>query len=327
MKNLKTYLLAIGLTFAVSCEKQEIPTTEESEVIGNQNLFTKRSCSTTEKVQKSLKSNPKLALKMDEIERFTENFSEDPTKAPVLTIPVVVNVVYKTNGQYIGDARIRSQIDALNKDFSKKNNDINKVPNLFKNRATNVQVKFKLEKIRRRKTNRNTFGDSEGMKFNNSGGINAYKPRTHLNIWVCNIDALGFAYLPGSAPSVGYDGVVVHYRAFGTFGGNLYPEYNKGRTTTHEVGHWLNLEHIWGPESGGSNDPFKCYKDDKVADTPKSFEPYFGCPAFPSKSCGTTDMTMNYMDYSDDRCMYMFTHGQKNRMRAALNGPRSRYKQ
>ena len=101
------------------------------------------------------------------------------------------------------------------------------------------------------------------------------------------------------------DGVVLLYSSLP--GGSAAP-YNEGRTATHEVGHYLNLRHIWGDG--------RCRQDDFVADTPSSDGANYGCPSYPTVNCKSTDMTMNYMDYTDDACMYMFSEGQKSRMRA-----------
>jgi len=111
---------------------------------------------------------------------------------------------------------------------------------------------------------------------------------------------------------------VVDYAYFGR-GGSAQAPFDLGRTCTHEVGHWLNLRHIWGDG--------RCRQDDFVADTPSSDGPNYGCPGFPTTNCKTADMTMNYMDYVNDACMYMFTDGQRNRMRAifASGGPRESY--
>ena len=141
-------------------------------------------------------------------------------------------------------------------------------------------------------------------------------PSTHLNIWVAEIGGgiLGYAQFPGGNSAT--DGVVISPQYVGTTGYVSAP-FNKGRTATHEVGHYLNLRHIWGDG--------RCRQDDFVTDTPSSDGPNYGCPSFPTVNCKTTDMTMNYMDYTDDACMYMFTDGQRNRMRAifASGGARS----
>ena len=140
-----------------------------------------------------------------------------------------------------------------------------------------------------------------------------------LNIWVCELGSglLGFATPPGA--NANRDGVVVGYEYFGTIGTATSP-FNKGRTATHEVGHWLNLDHMWGGGFGG------CSDDDGISDTPTSDSPYYGCPGFPQTSCGSSDMHMNYMDYVNDACMNLFTDGQANVMQATLNTVRSSIK-
>ena len=154
------------------------------------------------------------------------------------------------------------------------------------------------------------------MKFSSSGGVDAWNTSDYLNIWVCNMSGgiLGFAQFPGGSAAT--DGVVVDYEYFGSIGSATYP-YNLGRTLTHEVGHWLNLRHIWGDSYCG---------DDLVDDTPTQETSNGGCQTFPHVTCNNGpngDMFMNYMDYSYDACLTMFTTGQKNRMIAALTTLRS----
>lgn len=126
-----------------------------------------------------------------------------------------------------------------------------------------------------------------------------------MNIWVCNIGGgiLGYAQFTDGNSST--DGVVLLHSSL--LGSSAAP-YNLGRTATHEVGHYLNLRHIWGDG--------RCRQDDFVADTPSSDSANYGCPSYPTINCQTTDMTMNYIDYTDDAYMYIFTDGQRNRMRA-----------
>ncbi|MEL6847205.1 MAG: M43 family zinc metalloprotease, partial [Bacteroidota bacterium] len=123
---------------------------------------------------------------------------------------------------------------------------------------------------------------------------------------------LGYSQFPGGPAET--DGVVISYKFFGTTGVVKRP-FHLGRTTTHEVGHWLNLRHIWGDGP--------CGVDDLVDDTPGADGPNHGC-AFGHSSCGSVNMTQNFMDYTDDACMNLFTKGQANRMRAlfAPGGPR-----
>jgi hypothetical protein len=139
-----------------------------------------------------------------------------------------------------------------------------------------------------------------------------------MNLWVCALSGglLGYAQFPGGP--VATDGVVINYRAFGTTGTAKAP-FNKGRTATHEVGHYLNLRHIWG-------DTPDCSGSDMVADTPNCAGPNYGAPRFPVVTCNNGpngDMFMNYMDYVDDTVMVMFTTQQVLRMRTALETARA----
>lgn len=241
----------------------------------------------------------------------------DLQKAKLVTIRTVVNVVYKTAEQNISDAQINSQIAVLNKDFRARNPDRTQTPAVWKGLVTDSRVEFKLVDVRRTKTARNGFSFDDSVKRAASGGIAPFQPKTHLNIWVCALTGglLGYAQFPGGPAST--DGVVINYLAFGTTGTAQAP-FNKGRTATHEVGHYLNLRHIWG-------DTPDCSGSDLVADTPNCAGPNFGTPTWPVITCNNGpngDMFMNYMDYTDDVAMFMFTSQQVLRMRTALETTR-----
>ncbi|MCF8444904.1 MAG: zinc-dependent metalloprotease, partial [Crocinitomicaceae bacterium] len=165
------------------------------------------------------------------------------------------------------------------------------------------------------------FIDGDNIKFSASGGEDNWDPNSYLNLWVFPLSngLLGYATFPSDLnASPELDGVVISTTAFGAFG-NLNATNNLGRTATHEVGHWLNLRHIWGDDFCG---------DDFVNDTEPAEDPNYNCPNFPHNdfnSCGTAEngeMYMNYMDYVDDACMNMFTYGQVDRMWAVLNSSR-----
>lgn len=251
-------------------------------------------------------------------------------RSGITTIPVVVHVVYKSASENISNAQIKSQIRVLNQDFRAKNTDVSKVPPPFKPLVGDARIEFKLATkdpsgnstngIVRKKTTHSSFSTADLMKSSATGGSNPWNPRKYLNIWVCTLSnsLLGYAYFPGIDESI--DGVVVLNSAFGSSGTAAAP-FNKGRTTTHEVGHYLNLHHIWGEGLFGS-----CGDSDQVPDTPNQFSSNTGNPTFPSVSCSNGpngDLFMNYMDYVDDKAMFMFTTGQVARMQAALTGPRS----
>jgi hypothetical protein len=202
------------------------------------------------------------------------------------------------------------------------------VPAVWRGLATDARLQFVLATkdpsgkptsgITRTKTTRTSFGTGDTVKSKSSGGIDAWQTSKYLNIWVCTLSGglLGYAQFPGGPPKT--DGVVILNSAFGTKGTAKAP-FNLGRTATHEIGHWLNLRHIWG-------DTEDCSGTDFVADTPNAAGPNYGKPAFPHVSCGNGpngDMFMNYMDYVDDAAMFMFTTQQIVRVQAALDGPRS----
>ena len=226
----------------------------------------------------------------------------------VIVIPVVVNVLYQNNAQNISDAQIASQISVLNADFAATNSDYSLTPATFQSvRSGNTNIQFVLDAVVRKSTTTTSWGTNDAMKKSSSGGIDATSTSTKLNLWCCNLGGgiLGYAQFPGGTAAT--DGVVIDDNAFGSSGSVTSP-YDKGRTATHEVGHWLNLRHIWGDRRCG---------DDLVGDTPLHTGANYGCPAACAKStCKPSSimMTMNYMDYTDDACMYMFSAGQKTRM-------------
>jgi Pregnancy-associated plasma protein-A len=242
----------------------------------------------------------------------------DLRQSAIVTIKTVVNVVYKTEDQNISQQQINSQIAALNKDFRATNSDKSQTPAPWQGLVTDTRVKFSLVKVVRVKTDVDGFSHDDGVKRASTGGVGPFNPTTHMNIWVCALTGglLGYAQFPGGPSST--DGVVINYRAFGTMGTAQAP-FNKGRTATHEVGHYFNLRHIWAdtPDCGGS---------DNVADTPNCAGPNFGTPTWPKVSCNNGpngDMFMNYMDYTDDGAMFMFTTQQVLRMRTALETART----
>ncbi|MFN3754075.1 zinc metalloprotease [Flavobacterium sp.] len=310
----KICLSLATLLMLFSCQEDEKSTTAEARV-------SKRACHTQEVFERQLKENPGLAAKMNQIEAFTENavLNQSRLVNGKIEIPVVVNVLYKTAAENISLAQIQSQIDVLNADFNAANSDFNQVPTLFSGVKANVGITFVLDQVIRKSTTKTSWGTRDAMKKSKQGGIDPTSPTTKLNFWVCTIGGgiLGYAQFPGGSSAT--DGVVVDSKYVGVTSnsGPAYP-YNLGRTATHEVGHWMNLRHIWGDTTCGN---------DQVADTPTHNTANYGVPTYPHYStCSGTpvEMTMNYMDYTDDRGMYMFTNGQKSRMGAIFlsGGPR-----
>jgi hypothetical protein len=269
---------------------------------------------------------PSFMLNQQQIEQFTQEAIENGlvnTDKSVINIPVVVHVLYNTTSQNISSTQIQSQIDVLNKDFRKLNSDWTNTPSVFQSLVADVELNFCLATVDpsgnattgiiRKSTTKTVFDAGlDDAKSNTTGGSTAWPAGSYLNIWVVpsiksgtNTGILGYAQFPGGAAAT--DGLVICHNYFGTTGTVTAP-FNKGRTATHEIGHWLNLRHIWGDASCGN---------DQVSDTPTQSAPNYNCPTFPKVSCSNSgDMHMNYMDYVDDACMYMFSSGQKSRMRA-----------
>lgn len=328
MKQIITCSVLVIVLF-IGCQKSDgVNTFLEAEVIPSQ--ISQRTCASSDLLAGLLANDPKLNARREALENFTRNAIADGSLDKIagsgITIPVVVNVVYNTNAENITDAQIESQIDVLNEDFNKRNADVSSVPAIYKKSIGDVGVNFVLSSVVRRQSNKKSW-INDAVKKTSNGGIDPTDPEHKLNMWVCNLgrNLLGYAYYPGTVPA-SIDGVVVLYSAFGSRqkfpGGSYIQYYDLGRTATHEVGHWLNLAHIWG-DDGGS-----CAGSDFVDDTPNQADENYGCPSFPTVSCSnTSDMFMNYMDYTDDKCMFMFSKGQGSRSLAVLapGGPRAGY--
>lgn len=285
-------------------------------------------CATTEKFKEALAKNPAIALQREALEQFTQEQilrANSTTDTSIYTIPVIVHVVYHSfdaAAQNISDSQIQSQMDAINEDFARLNADTSTTPLAFQSVAVDTKIRFQLTNkdpngnpssgIERISTAKNNVGSDDSLY----SIAPAWDRTCYYNVWVCNIDGgntLGFSYLPGTVVA-DHDGTVVDYKAFGRIG-TLFPSFNKGRTFTHEAGHFLNLLHTWG-------DSPSCIPDDDVSDTPLESDASTGCPTFPLTDVCTTSapgvMFMNYMNYVDDNCMNLFTAGQRDRMRAAL---------
>ena len=267
-------------------------------------------CGSNEMIKQQMAIDPVYAKKVEDALKNKGNYSRNNRKGgPVsITIPVVVHILYNTAAQNLSDAQVQSQIDVLNEDFSATNSDYRNYDAGYGSVKGDMDINFCLVQVIHKQTKHKSFGFNDNMKYSNKGGSDAVDPMHILNIWVCDLGnkVLGFAYYPGISPEK--FGVVCHTNAFGRGSQyNLFADYDLGRTTTHEVGHCFGLVHIWGDRTCGS---------DEVDDTPLHNEPNFGCPeqGHLSTCTGTPlEMWMNYMDYSDDRCMYFFSDGQVSR--------------
>lgn len=299
-----------------------------------------RKCGTEEGMLQLIASNPALQkvrerkeIHLQEMTRtIKQSRAQMRTTYPVVTIPVVVHIVLK-NPSLVTDEQVQSQIDALNRDYAAANTDLSGLPHAWQPRLGQANIQFCLAQrtpdndptngIERITTTRSSFDVSNSastVKHVSSGGADAWDSNNYLNIWVCNLadNYLGIATFPDGYVA-SEQGVVINYIGFGTTGSARAP-YNMGRTTVHEIGHFFSLRHIWGDESG-------CAVDDGIDDTPRQGNYTYNCPAFPLKDACSVDspgiMFNNYMDYSDDACMLLFTSDQVDRMRLSLNEDRA----
>jgi predicted Zn-dependent protease len=286
-------------------------------------------CGTTEKVAELMAAHPEYQRT-----QFFEQNEQAKLAQGVYTIPVVVHVLYANAAQNISDAQIHSQFDVLNRDFRKLNADSIDIPANFAAVSADIEIEFCLAEVDpdgnpttgiTRTSVSSNFDIYDNYYKVNQGGVAPWDNTQYLNIWVGNLGQglLGFATPPPAWGTPGnWDGAVFNYKTWGDIeaaAGNA--PYNLGRTAVHEIGHYLNLDHTWGAGNGGCND------DDGVTDTPPQNAESYGCETYPhTDNCSPTGdgvMFMNFMDYSNDACLLMFTEGQKTKMHNALTGKRS----
>ncbi len=251
------------------------------------------------------------------------------------TIPVVVHIIH--NGESLGNGaniptdQVLGQIDVLNADYRRTNDDASETFPEFLPAASDAMINFQLAVrdpeglpttgIVRVAGSRANYSLSSGQLLSD---LSYWPAEDYLNIWVTDLGSglLGYAQFPVSnlegmdvdrVSNPYTDGVVIDYEYFGA--GFNADDFSQGRTATHEIGHYLGLRHIWG--DGG------CGADDYCADTPEQERSTNGCPASPDETCNSLDMGQNFMDYTDDICMNLFTNDQKERMHVILeNSPR-----
>ncbi|RED50463.1 zinc metalloprotease [Seonamhaeicola aphaedonensis] len=313
---------------------------------GEQSFF---NCFTMENLNRLLNENPDLEKKMYDIEYNTRKFISENNLKPgkgnggngsggnggsgggsggsgtdgitpytvfsgTNTIPVIFHIIYSSSSENILDSQLNDQIEALQEDFNANNPNNQNIPLDFQGIEANIGVNFKLAGVVRVQSKKRSWRPDDSMKFTSSGGSDVIDPEHYLNIWVVNSMPymggyiLGYAQFPGGSWST--DGIVLDHRFVGI------TQYSTGRTATHEIGHWMDLRHIWGDGP--------CGYDDYVVDTPEADSYNTGCYTYPGPtSCNSHDMFMNFMDYTDDTCMNLFTIGQKARMAATFNAENS----
>ena len=244
-------------------------------------------------------------------------------RATILTIPIVFHVVYNAGIENISDAQILAQLDYTSKDFRRLNSDTINTPSAFASVAADSEIEFCLATqdpsgnfttgITRTYTDSLTFvagpGSADNMKFTATGGEDAWDTDQYLNIWIVNLSmASGFASSPMSH-GMPKDGIVMNYT-----------NINNTHLMSHEIGHYLDLMHIYGMEGSMCE---AMDGGDMVSDTPDQYTSTFGCPTFPQTDACTTVspgiMFMNFMDQTSSTCQNFYTAGQVSRMRNTLN--------
>ena len=318
---MKKIHLVVGslLLFFLSCQKQEkqVSDIEKETVATNAD---QRICVSQEILEQAIAADPERAKYLADLEEKTKQYEGREggnLRGPgILYVPVVIHVVL-TDTTLIPNSQIISQLQVLNKDFNKLNAELANTSVYLAgypyNNVANCKIQFYVANIVRVQTTVIEFPLNNTVKSSANGGSDPVDPATKLNIWVCNTpNGSSWGQGPGVPPAL--DGIIIDYVFFGT-----NQPAHIGRIGTHEVGHWLNLWHIWGNSQCG---------DDQVQDTPKHFGPSSGCPAAGIKStCSGKPllMWMNYMDYTRGTCQYMFTDGQKKRMDATIDFSRPAY--
>ncbi|WP_440880252.1 M43 family zinc metalloprotease [Tenacibaculum sp. C7A-26P2] len=334
-KNLFHILLL--LTSLVSCEKtsNQFENTNEDPY-----AYIQRSCGYEEITDQDLiVKNKGQAEKIKHLEKQTEiltgQFNKSNNKdLPVIKVPIIFHIVRSGDMPKISKEIIQSQINALNDAYNPKKLDKSNIPDEFKDLMANPKIEFFTHKIINKESNIINWHKTEELIKNPKEGSKIIEPKKYLNVYVCNTiygtnsdnPILGYAWNPYKTRDSN-DGVVVTYKAFGRH--NFKNDYTQGKTLVHEIGHYLNLSHIWGPNDKKSGATY-CQLGDGVDDTPNASNPNYDCPSYPlikdivCKISGkeevyqTSLMFMNYMDYVNDECMHMFTFGQVERMRATF---------
>jgi len=274
-------------------------------------------CYTTEMDNEMALTNPDMLRQRQNLEAFIQQYgkAERRNNSVVYVIPIVFHILHNYGEENISDAQVLDQVRILNRDFRRTNADTVNIVPAFQGMAADIEVEFRLPSIDPNGNCTNGIDRVQTMltySANNQSKINGWPNNKYLNVWVANslenTGAAAYAHYPGGNNAV--DGIMNLHSYLGSIGTS---SPGRSRTLTHEIGHYLNLAHVWG----STNSPGVACGDDNVSDTPET-KGWSSC--VPSGSiCNPPiiENVQNYMEYSF--CEYMFTEGQKTRMRATLN--------
>ncbi|HEY0273491.1 MAG TPA: M43 family zinc metalloprotease, partial [Chitinophaga sp.] len=288
-------------------------------------------CGSAAALQQQFQHNPKLAEKARQQEALLQErlhamrFSRAAALPASIVVPVVIHIVLPDPGM-VTDVQVAEQMRVLNEDFAGNNADTSAVPPAWKPIIGHTHVQFCLAqrtpdgdpatgivRVASNHTPFDVYDAAAAVKYTSEGGSDAWDTNNYFNIWVCRLSSgnLGVATMPGQFFPAEQDGIAVDYTGFG-IGGSARLPYNGGRTVTHETGHYFGMKHVWGDDD--IDGVARCTQDDGIEDTPLQGKRTFGCPAFPAlDACSPAApgfMFMNYMDYTDDACMHLFTADQ-----------------
>ncbi|MFB6258616.1 MAG: gliding motility-associated C-terminal domain-containing protein [Flavobacteriales bacterium] len=326
-------LLSVFLFLGLSWGFAQQPSGQASMQVAHTKSDSVIRCGTMKVFERQMQNDPNFQERRQRIEEHVQEYISSHPEAgagrSVVTIPVVFHVVYNNSSENLAEAQIMSQLEVLNEDFRRMNSDTTNTRSQFDSVAADTEVEFCIAQrdpngnatngITRTSTSHGPFSTNDDVKYDSQGGKDAWPASDYLNFWICNLDGglLGYAQFPGGNPAT--DGVVVNYENVGDTL-NVSAPYDLGRTGTHEVGHWLDLFHTFQNGCSGTT-PSTCDTDgDRCCDTPPIQTSSSGCPSNTQNTCSETpervDQWENYMDYTEDACMNMFSEDQKARMQA-----------
>ena len=310
---MKKLLLPVCAALSFMLHAQMQPTWTEVHPVSGELL---KVCGTDEVQNEVYKQHPELRQINAMIEEQAKTHPPDPQNPPVYIIPIVFHILHDYGPENISDAQVIDEVRILNEDYRKLNADISQVAAPFQSITADCEIEFRLAQLDPNGNCTNgidRIATPKTYKASDASKLNDWPYNKYLNVWTCHdigSGAAGYSYYPGSAPSTAVDGVLILHSYVGSIGTS---SATTSRALSHEIGHYLNLAHLWG----STNQPGVQCGDDGVSDTPVTMGHLPGNCPLNDQTCGNgAENTQNYMEYA--YCQKMFTQGQRTRMRNAL---------